>query len=99
MTLSDTSPMLCQLSYQAKSVRVVFRTTVGIEHVVRLTFQLDRCGCTLRVTSQTLYSPEYIPKKIMIIEHIGIEGILDLVLKYHTLEQTWPRNSVGRALN
>ena len=22
----------------------------------------------------------------MIIEHIGIEGILDLVLKYHTLE-------------
>ena len=27
----------------------------------------------------------------MIIEHIGIEGILDLIPKYHTLEETWPR--------
>jgi hypothetical protein len=28
--------------------------------VVKQTFQLARCGCTLRVTSQTSYSPEYI---------------------------------------
>ena len=25
--------------------------------------------------------------------------VLDLVPKYHTLEQTWPRSSVGRALD
>ena len=31
-----------------------------IPTVVRQTFQLARCGCTLRVTSQTLYSPKYI---------------------------------------
>jgi hypothetical protein len=36
-------------------------TTFGIPTVqVRQTFQLARCGCTLRVTSQTSYSPEYI---------------------------------------
>ena len=40
--LWDTSPMLCQLSYE----------------VNWQTFQLARCGCTLRVTSQTWYSPE-----------------------------------------
>jgi hypothetical protein len=28
--------------------------------VAKLTFQLARCGCTLKVTSQTSYSPEYI---------------------------------------
>jgi hypothetical protein len=28
--------------------------------VAKLTFQLARCGYTLRVTSQTSYSPEYI---------------------------------------
>jgi hypothetical protein len=28
--------------------------------VVRPTFQLARCGCTLRVAPQTSYSPEYI---------------------------------------
>jgi hypothetical protein len=28
--------------------------------VAKQTFQLARCGCTLRVTSQTSYSPEYI---------------------------------------
>jgi hypothetical protein len=27
--------------------------------VAKQTFQLARCGCTLRVTSQTSYSPEY----------------------------------------
>jgi hypothetical protein len=27
--------------------------------LVRQTFQLARCGCTLRVTPQTSYSPEY----------------------------------------
>jgi hypothetical protein len=27
---------------------------------VRQAFQLARCGCTLRVTPQTSYSPEYI---------------------------------------
>jgi hypothetical protein len=32
----------------------------SIPTVVRQTFQLDRCGCTLRVTSQISYSPEYI---------------------------------------
>jgi hypothetical protein len=35
-------------------------------------------------------------KKIMIIEHIGIEGSRHVVVpKYHTLEQTWPRSSVA----
>jgi hypothetical protein len=28
--------------------------------VAKQTFQLARCGCILRVTSQTSYSPEYI---------------------------------------
>jgi hypothetical protein len=32
----------------------------SIPTVVRQTFQLARCGCTLRVTPQTSYSPEYI---------------------------------------
>ena len=32
----------------------------SIPTVVRQTCQLARCGCTLRVTSQTSYSPEYI---------------------------------------
>jgi hypothetical protein len=31
----------------------------------------------------------------MIIEHIGIEGTIDLVPKYHTHEQSWPRSSVN----
>ena len=50
-----------------RAIRKVCLTTVGIEPatfgiptVVRQTFQLARCGCTLRVTSQTSYSPEYI---------------------------------------
>ena len=30
----------------------------------------------------------------MIIEHICIEGTIDLVPKYHTLEQTWPHSSL-----
>jgi hypothetical protein len=37
----------------------IFRRTGSIPNVVRQTFQLARCGCTLRVTSQTSYSPEY----------------------------------------
>ena len=32
----------------------------SIPTVVRQTFQPARCGCTLRVTPQTSYSPEYI---------------------------------------
>jgi hypothetical protein len=32
----------------------------SIPTVANLTFQLARCGCTLRVTAQTSYSPEYI---------------------------------------
>ena len=35
----------------------------SIPTVVRLTFQPARCGYTLRVTSKTLYSPEYITSK------------------------------------
>jgi hypothetical protein len=35
----------------------------SIPTVVRLTFQPVRCGYTLRVTSKTLYSPEYITSK------------------------------------
>ena len=35
----------------------------SIPTVVRLTFQLSRCGYTLRVTSKTLYSPECITSK------------------------------------
>ena len=32
----------------------------SIPTVVKLTFQVARCGCILRVTSQTSYSTEYI---------------------------------------
>ena len=35
----------------------------SIPTVVRLTFQPAWCGYTLRVTSKTLYSPEYITSK------------------------------------
>ena len=35
----------------------------SIPTVVRLTVQPARCGYTLRVTSKTLYSPEYITSK------------------------------------
>ena len=102
--LGYTSPMLYQLSYGVKSVRVrgiselslvssipmhVFydmivlvlctqvnimilmlfwwtsipKVAVSIPTVVKLTFQPARCGYTLRVTSKTLYSPEYITPK------------------------------------
>jgi hypothetical protein len=50
----------------------------SIPIVIRLTFQPAWCEYTLRETSKTLYSPEYItPKhaqKYHIIEYIGIEG-------------------------
>jgi hypothetical protein len=50
----------------------------SIPTVVRQTFQLARCGCTLRVTSQTSSSPEYITpthiKEYHILEYIDIEG-------------------------
>ena len=36
------------------------KVVVSIPTVVRQTFQLAQCGCTLRVTSQPTYSPEYI---------------------------------------
>ena len=36
---------------------------VSIPTVVRQTFQPARCGYTLRVISETLYSPEYITSK------------------------------------
>jgi hypothetical protein len=48
--------------------------------VTKLTFQLARCGCILRVTSQTSYSPEYITpttnthENNHIIEYTDIEG-------------------------
>jgi hypothetical protein len=39
----------------------ILKVAVSIPTVVRQTFQqLARCGCTLRVTPQTSYSPEYI---------------------------------------
>ena len=47
------SPMLCQLSYEVKSVRVSTskaKVAGSIPTVVRLIFQLARCGYTLRVT-------------------------------------------------
>jgi hypothetical protein len=37
----------------------ILKVTGSIPTVAKLTFQLARCGCTLRVTSQTSYSPEY----------------------------------------
>ena len=40
-------------------------------------FKLAGCGYTLRVTSQTSYSPEYTTptqKKIILLDYIGIEG-------------------------
>ena len=48
----NTSPMLCQLSYAVRSVRLP--PWPGIF------FKLARCGYTLRVTLQASYSPEYI---------------------------------------
>ena len=44
----NTSPMLCQLSYAVRSVRVCDKSP-GIF------FKLARCGYILRVTSQTSY--------------------------------------------
>jgi hypothetical protein len=45
---------------------------------------LARCGYTLRVTSQTSYSPEYMtPTQIAL-----ISKELDSVPKYHILEPT-----------
>ena len=46
--LENTSPMLCQLSYAVRSVRVC-DISPGIF------FKLARCGYILRVTSQTSY--------------------------------------------
>jgi hypothetical protein len=50
-----------------KSIRVgdihynfLSRQKIVYTTVVRQPFQLARCGCTLRVTPQTSYSPEYI---------------------------------------
>jgi hypothetical protein len=33
------------------------------------------------------------------LEYTDIEGTIDSVPKYHQLEPTWPRSSVGRALD
>jgi hypothetical protein len=64
--LWDTSHWLYQLSYEVKSVRVgdihynfLSRQKIVYTTAVRQPFQLARCGCTLRVTPQTSYSPEY----------------------------------------
>ena len=46
----------------------------SIPTVVRLTFQPARCRYTLRVTSKTLYSPEYITSK-----HTQKISLLDLL--------------------
>ena len=62
--------MLCQLSYEAKSVRV--------------------CGISeLSLVPSIMITEHTLDPMIMIIEHISIDDILDLVPKYHTLEQTW----------
>ena len=66
-----TSPMLCQLSYAVRMVRVS-RVVQLAEHWASIPkvvgsippwpgifFKLARCGYTLSVTSQTSYSPEY----------------------------------------
>jgi hypothetical protein len=51
----------------------------SIPTVVRQTFQPSRCGYILRVTSETLYSPEYItpkhtPKNHILYIHPGVCG-------------------------
>ena len=70
--LWNTSPMLCQLRYAVRSVRVcdiselslvlsmlVFqRSQVRFPPWSGISFKLARCGYTLRVTSQASYSPE-----------------------------------------
>ena len=66
--------MLCQLSYTrllrldrvaqlAERWTSIPKVAGSIPTVVRQTFQPARCGYTLRVTSKTLYSPEYITPK------------------------------------
>ena len=61
--------MLYQLSYEVRVDLVaqlvehwtsIPKVAGSIPTVIGQTFQLARGGCTLRVTSQTSYSPEYI---------------------------------------
>ena len=61
--------MLYQLSYEVRVDLVaqlaehwtsISKVAGSIPTVIGKTFQLARCGCTVRVTSQTSYSPEYI---------------------------------------
>jgi aspartate oxidase len=47
--------------------------------LVRQAFQLSRCGCTLRVTSQTSYSPEYITPT-----HTKMSYVCDVALSVST---------------
>ena len=67
--LWNTSPMLCQLSYAVRSVRVCDISESSLvpsismqssNHDFYVLVKLARCGYTLRVTSQASYSPEYI---------------------------------------
>ena len=62
--LWNTSPMLCQLSYAVRSVRVcgytLRYTRCGYTRCGYTRCGYTWCGYTLRVTSQASYSPEYI---------------------------------------
>ena len=52
---------LLQIFYIILGIKyITLHFASSIPTVAKLTFQLALCGCTLRVTSQTPYSPEYI---------------------------------------
>ena len=56
-----STDLTSQVSCMAEHFTSINKKIAGsIPTVVWQTFQLARCGCTLRVTSQTSYSPEYI---------------------------------------
>ena len=59
-----------------------------------LNYLLFLCVC---VCFDVMYSGEYNVFDVTL--NSLVSKVLDLVLEYHTLEQTWPRSSVGRALD
>jgi hypothetical protein len=54
--------------------------------MAKQTFQLARCGCILRVTSQTSYSPEYITPTHKIWYYIYLQ---ELVVRARQLATLW----------
>ena len=97
--------MLCQLSYTrllrlglvaqlAEHWTSIPKVAGSIPTVVRLTFQPARCGYALRVTSKTLYSPEYITPKHTQKYHAN--NLFDLIsIAFGTLKSFDVRHRTG----